>query len=55
MRKIRAIVVSFVFAASTVVALAPAAQGSECEPGDPNCNVGCEVINRIFKDSCQTS
>ncbi len=55
MRKIRMVVVAFVFAASSIGGLAPVAQASECEPGDPNCNVGCEVINRIFKDSCQTS
>ena len=32
----------------------PASAASACEPGDPNCNLGCEIINRIFPGSCNT-
>lgn len=52
--KARTFLLSFVFAATTTVGLAAPASAAECEPGDPNCNIGCEIINRVFKDSCQT-
>lgn len=52
--KARKVVLSVVFATTTMLGLASPASAAGCEPADPNCNVGCQIINRIFKDSCQT-
>jgi hypothetical protein len=52
--KARTLLLSLVLAATTTVGFAAPASAGPCEPGDPNCNIGCEIINRVFKDSCQT-
>lgn len=42
--KLKKIVLALVLAVPTVVLTASGA--AACEPGDPNCNVGCEAINK---------
>lgn len=32
----------------------PASAGGGCEPGDPNCNTLCSLVDRLPKASCNT-
>lgn len=41
--KLRKLLLALTLAVPTLAVTASGA--SACEPGDPNCNVGCEVIN----------
>ena len=45
-RKLAASVLATVALSLGMVGGAPAAHAAGCEPGDPNCHPGCELINK---------
>ncbi len=41
-------------AVASLALAAPASASIGCEPGDPNCNTLCSLVDRLPKASCNT-